>query len=104
MSGERIFILDADSNAGLAILQSLGAAGYECVIGAKDDHAPAFASCWVRGTAIYPDPLKDAEAFKRWIAEWVRRNEVALVIPPTECTLVPLHEMRDDAQIIGHVA
>jgi protein-tyrosine-phosphatase/predicted ATP-grasp superfamily ATP-dependent carboligase len=104
MSGERILVLDADSNAGLAILQSLGAAGYTCIVGAKDDRAPAFSSRWVRGTAIYPDPLRDAEAFKKWIAAWVRANDVALVIPATECTLVPLHEMRDDAEVARRVA
>jgi protein-tyrosine-phosphatase/predicted ATP-grasp superfamily ATP-dependent carboligase len=104
MANERILVLDADSNAGLAVLQSLGAAGYSCVIGAKDDRAPAFASRYVSATAIYPDPLVDATAFQRWISDWVRANDVSLIIPATECTLVPLHEMRADAEVARRVA
>jgi protein-tyrosine-phosphatase/predicted ATP-grasp superfamily ATP-dependent carboligase len=100
----RILVLDADSNAGLAVLQSLGAAGYRCILGATDDRAPAFASRWAHGVAIYPDPLRDAEAFKLWIAKWVRENDVALIIPATECTLVPLHEMRDDVEVARRAA
>lgn len=104
MAQERILVLDADWNAGLAIVQSLGAAGYRCVVAAKDDRSPAFSSRYVSETAIYPDPMKDAAAFQRWISDWVRKNDVALVIPATECTLIPLHEMRDDAELARRVA
>jgi protein-tyrosine-phosphatase/predicted ATP-grasp superfamily ATP-dependent carboligase len=104
MARLRILILDADSTAGLAILQSLGAAGYRCIAAAKDDRAPAFSSRYVAATACYPDPMKDKTAFQRWIADWVRTNDAALVIPATERTLVPLHEMRDDPEIAKRVA
>lgn len=104
MARERILVLDADSNAGLAIVQSLGAAGYRCVAAAKDDRAPAFSSRYVSEAALYPDPMKDMAAFQRWISDWVRTNDVALVIPATERTLVPLHEMRDDAEVARRAA
>jgi protein-tyrosine-phosphatase/predicted ATP-grasp superfamily ATP-dependent carboligase len=104
MAEERILVLDADSNAGLAVLQSLGAAGYRCVLAAKDDRAPAFASRYVSETAFYPDPMKDAAAFQRWISDWVRTRDVSLIIPATECTLVPLHGMRDDVEVGKRVA
>lgn len=104
MLKHRILVLDADSNAGLAVVQSLGAAGCELVVGASKRNGPAFSSRWVRETTVYPDPMVDAPAFKAWMAEWIRHNDVALVIPVTECTLVPLHEMRDDAVLMPKVA
>lgn len=92
----RVLILDVDANAGLSVLQSLGAAGYACIAGAAVKDAPAFSSRWAKQTVIYPNPLEDAEAFKTWMAAWVRANDVELIIPVAECTLVPLHEMRGD--------
>lgn len=99
MSGEKILILDADSVAGLACVQSLGAAGYHCVLSAVDDRAPAFASRFAREKALCPDPLVDVEAFKAWLRGWLRDNPVDLIIPTTECTLGPLDAMRDEPEI-----
>lgn len=101
---ESILILDADSVAGLAVVQSLGAAGYRCILGATRDDAPAFASRYARGAALYPDPLKDAEAFKEWLRGWLRAVDVALIIPTTECTLGPLAAMRDEPEVAGKAA
>ena len=101
---ESILILDADSVAGLAVVQSLGAAGYACILGATNDDAPAFASRYARNKALYPDPLADAEAFKDWLRAWLREHDVSLIIPTTECTLGPLAAMRDEPEVAGKAA
>jgi len=99
-----ILVLDADSVAGLAVVQSLGAAGYACILGATTNDAPAFASRYAHGQALYPDPLKDAEAFKDWLRGWLRAHDVSLIIPTTECTLGPLAAMRDEPEVAGKAA
>ena len=92
----RILILDGDSSAGCAILQSLGAAGYECWLAAcGTDHA-AFTSRYVARAAVYPNPLSDKSAFQRWALDFHQQHRFALIIPPTEATLIPLHEARDE--------
>jgi protein-tyrosine-phosphatase/predicted ATP-grasp superfamily ATP-dependent carboligase len=101
---ETILILDADSVAGLACVQSLGAAGYECVLSAADDTAPAFASRYAKRRAICPDPLVDVEAFKTWLRAWVGANAIDLIIPTTECTLGPLDAMRNEPEIAKRAA
>ncbi|UQA55500.1 ATP-grasp domain-containing protein [Polyangium aurulentum] len=91
-----IFILDGDSNASRAVVQSLGRKGYTCWLGATSTRHPAFASRYVAEKILYPDPMADKAAFKAWIAGFVRTHQFDLVIPTTERTLVPLHEMRAD--------
>jgi protein-tyrosine-phosphatase/predicted ATP-grasp superfamily ATP-dependent carboligase len=100
----RILILDGDSNAGCAIVQSLGAAGYECWLAARDLEHPGFASRYVARAAVYPDPLDDKIAFTKWLLDFHEKHHFALIIPPTECTLIPLHEIRDDPVIRGVLA
>ncbi|NUP09095.1 MAG: hypothetical protein HOW73_23845 [Polyangiaceae bacterium] len=104
MQNARILVLDADSNAGLAVVQSLGAAGYHCIVGGASKEGAAFTSRYVAESVLYPDPMTDAAAFKAWITSWVRERDVALVIPVTERTLVPLHEMRGELDVVKRVA
>jgi protein-tyrosine-phosphatase/predicted ATP-grasp superfamily ATP-dependent carboligase len=100
----RILILDGDGNAGCAVLQSLGAAGHECWLAAKDTKHAAFASRHVARAQVYPDPLLAKAAFQRWILQAQRRHVFALIVPSTECTVMPLHELRDDPVLAGVLA
>lgn len=104
MEAARILVLDGETATALAIVQSLGAAGHHCLLAGTDNRAPAFASRWVRGTALYPDPLNDAAAFQAWITGCLKRHQPDLVIPVTESTLVPLHRLRDHPLVAHHVA
>jgi protein-tyrosine-phosphatase/predicted ATP-grasp superfamily ATP-dependent carboligase len=94
MSGERLLILDGDSNAGRSILQSLGRRGYVCCLAATETSGSAFRSRYVAERAVYPDPLADKDAFNAWLLAFQRERRFALIIPATERTLVPLHELR----------
>lgn len=100
----RILILDGDSNEGRAIVQSLGARGDELCLAATSTGASAFASRYVGSAASYPDPLVDKAAFQAWLIAFQEEQRFRLIIPPTERTLVPLHELRDVAALRGVVA
>jgi predicted ATP-grasp superfamily ATP-dependent carboligase len=100
----RLLLLDADSNEGRAIVQSLGARGHELCVAAKDRHHPAFASRYVTRAVVYPDPIVDKAAFQAWIVAFQREHRFALILPANECTLVPLHELRDVEVLRGVVA
>jgi protein-tyrosine-phosphatase/predicted ATP-grasp superfamily ATP-dependent carboligase len=92
----RLLLLDGDSNAGRAVLQSLGARGHECFLAAASLAHPAFASRYVARALTYPDPLEDKGAFQAWVREAQRAHGFRLVVPATERTFIPLHEVRGD--------
>lgn len=90
----RILILDGETNAARAVLQSLGRAGHECMLAAAVPRGPAFASHWPSRELQSPDPLLDSEAFLEWLEAAHEARGYDLVLPLTETTLVPLHEER----------
>lgn len=99
-----ILIVGGDSSAGLAIIQSLGAAGYACCLAGAGQKHPAFASRYPRLKAIHPDPMDDRDGFVRWVRDMQRQHGFRLIIPPTEETMIPLHEARDQPDLAGLLA
>ena len=100
-AARRILVLDADAGAALAIVQSLGRAGYHVTLAAIERGHRAFRSRYVADTCLYPDPLADKAAFQAWARGLTGHD---LIIPPTERTLIPLSEIRDDPALAGRVA
>ncbi|MFQ5600429.1 MAG: ATP-grasp domain-containing protein [Candidatus Krumholzibacteriia bacterium] len=92
-----ILILDGDSNAARAVLQSLGRKGYRCCLGAPRIRSSAFASRYVAQKVVYPDPLEDKLRFQSWLCRFQHRRGFELIIPATESTLIPLHELREES-------
>ena len=99
--GRRVLVLDADAGAALAIVQSLGRAGFHVALGATALGHRAFRSRYVAETCVYPDPLADKAAFQAWARGLAGFD---LIIPPTERTLIPLGEIRDAPALAGRVA
>jgi len=91
----RILVLDADASAALTIVQSLGRAGYEITVGGSSLEGRAMRSRYAHHKVAYPDPLTDRHAFIDWLARAIETEGYALVIPPTERTLAPMHDARD---------
>lgn len=94
----KILVLDGDTGAALTIVQSLGRAGYDVWLAGPENAKPgkAFTSRFVAEKAFYPDPLVDKRAFTDWILALQRTQQFALIVPPSERTLTPLHEIRAD--------
>ncbi len=90
----RLLVLDGDSNAAQSVIQSLGRRGHTLCLGATDPRGPTLRSRYVAQRVIYPDPLIDKDAFKAWVLRFQRANSFSLILPTTESTLVPLHELR----------
>ena len=49
----------------------------------------------VKSVLLSTGPIADKAAFQTWVVDYHRANRFALIVPPTECTLIPLHEIRD---------
>ena len=98
----RILVLDGDCGAAIAIVQSLGrAGGYHITLGGQSFDFRAFQSRYVNARVLYPDPLVSKEAFQAWA---LQQSDYALIIPATERSLMPLHEIRHQTGMEGRVA
>ena len=90
-----ILIVGGDSSAGLAIIQSLGRAGYRCCIAGKSQEHAAFASRYALQRLTYPDPMGDSDAFCEWVIALHQQHKFRVIIPTTEETLIPLNGIRN---------
>ena len=97
----RILVLDADTGAALAVVQSLGRAGHEVAVAGAAPGCWAHRSRFASSRLVYPDPMVDREAFIGWIR---RQAGYDLVIPPTDRTVLPIHAIRDEPVLSGRVA
>ena len=98
----RILVLDGDCGAAIAIVQSLGrAGGYHITLGGQSFDFRAFRSRYVNERVLYPDPLVNKEAFQAWA---LQQSNYALIIPATERSLMPLHQIRTQPGMEGRIA
>lgn len=97
----RILVLDGDCGAAVSIVQSLGRAGYHVTLAAPSLEHRAFRSRYVSERRTYPNPLAEKAAFQAWARA---QHGYALVIPASELTLMPLHELRDEPALKDRVA
>jgi len=90
----RILVLDGEQRASLAVVRSLGAAGYVVTSGASSEGALASASRFGRDALRLPDPLGDPDAYRIAVSEAVAREGFAVVVPVTEPSALALLDDR----------
>lgn len=97
-----VLVLDADQPSALSIVRALGRKGL-CVHVASAASAPlAGYSRFAIETLRYPDPLREESGFIAWLSERLSQQDLELVIPVTERTLVPILRHRgslDDSRL-----
>jgi predicted ATP-grasp superfamily ATP-dependent carboligase len=102
---ERILVLDGHSSAGLAFTRSLGRAGHWVAVGSnRGEFAPAALSRYCRQSIEYPVPTADPLSFIEFVAEFVRQNEIELVMPMTDWTIFPLVRWQDRFRGLARLA
>ncbi|MDE2465773.1 MAG: hypothetical protein KGO02_18975, partial [Alphaproteobacteria bacterium] len=85
-SNPLVLVLDADSRAGLACVQSLGFAGAIVHASMRDKHALTAQSRWCRH--IYPQPeFEPIDVALDWLLDLDARHDFVLIIPATEGSL-----------------
>jgi predicted ATP-grasp superfamily ATP-dependent carboligase len=101
----RVLVLDGHSAATLAITRSLGRAKYwVAVASSRGIDAPAELSRYCRQSTRYPIPYEDASGFVETVLEFARKNEIELIIPVTDFTIVPLSKNRDQFRGVCRLA
>jgi predicted ATP-grasp superfamily ATP-dependent carboligase len=92
----RILVLDGHSAAALPVTRSAGRAGHWVAVGAnRGAFAAAKVSRYCRMALDYPVSTNETEAFVQSVLEFVRANQIDLVVPLTDWTLGPLSVARE---------
>ncbi len=92
----RILILDGHSSAALAFTRSAGRAGHWVAVGANANiFAAAKLSRYCKTSFSYPVSTECAAAFVDEIVKFVTDQQIDLVVPITDWTIVPLSEHRE---------
>ena len=92
----RILVLDGHSAAALPVTRSAGGAGHWVAVGANRGAFAAAKLSRYCGMALdYPVSTSEPQAFVESILEFVRANQIDLVVPLTDWTLGPLSVERE---------
>src|ERR1700691_3578165 len=90
-SGARsVLVTDGEERSALAVVRSLGRAGYVVHVGARQAHSLAAASRWAKGTLVTPDPLREPVAFAGAVVAYAREYAIDFVVPVTDASMLAM--------------
>ena len=90
-----VLVTDGEQRAALALVRSLGRAGYTLHVAGARAGTPAGASRWCRSEAIVSDASADPAGFARDIETLAARLGATFLIPVTESALLALLPLKD---------
>jgi predicted ATP-grasp superfamily ATP-dependent carboligase len=85
-----VMVTDGEQRAALAIVRSLGRAGYPVHVCSSRFPSLAGASRHARSESSVPDPLGQPDGYARRVADRIRQTGATVVIPVTEASLLAL--------------
>lgn len=93
-SGPVALVTDSGRGSAIAIIRSLGRAGWHVIAADAERGSLGFRSRYAAGRFVYPAPENHPLAFVDAISEAVSAFHVDLVIPVTDAAILPLSEAR----------
>ena len=91
----RILVTDGEQRAALAVVRSLGRAGFTPLVAESRNPSLAGVSRFAGGRFAVPDPLQTPERFAQAIARLSRELDVDLVLPITDASVLAVLGIRD---------
>lgn len=85
-----MLVTDADQRAALAVVRSLGRAGYRVLVGGSRRRTLAGASRYCSLPIELPDPLAEPASFAEAVISAVARHSVEMLIPISESSLLSI--------------
>lgn len=95
MSARTVIVTDGRERAALAVVRSLGRAGFRCVVGAGTRPTLAGASRFAARSVVLPDPLRTPIDFSEAIRALAATEGASLVIPIAEPAILALLPHRE---------
>lgn len=93
-NGRVVLVTDADQRAALAVVRSLGRAGYKVLVGGPKSLSIAGASRFCAARIVLPDPLTEPANFATAVVSAVERHTVDVLVPITEGSLLAILPQR----------
>jgi predicted ATP-grasp superfamily ATP-dependent carboligase len=90
-----VLVSDGGERSALAVVRSLGKAGYAVHVCGRRPGVLAAVSKWTRGVLVAPDPLRSPAEFVDAVSAYVLRAGIQLVIPVTDAAMLALLAGRD---------
>jgi predicted ATP-grasp superfamily ATP-dependent carboligase len=91
-----VLVTDGEQRAALAVVRSLGRAGYEPYVCSARHRSLAGGSRSARGEALVPDPLRSPAEYVESVKELVAAWDIEVLLPITEASLLALLPARDE--------
>lgn len=88
MSRTAVLVTDGEQRSALAVVRSLGAAGYPVYVCASRRRSLAGASRYARGEALVTDPLADPQRFAADVRALIARWNIGVLIPIGDASLL----------------
>ena len=85
-----VIVTDGEQRAALAVVRSLGAAGYRCIVTSSSSASIAGGSRFVARTVAVPNALERPTEFAEAIVALVAAEEAAVVLPIAEQSLLAI--------------
>jgi predicted ATP-grasp superfamily ATP-dependent carboligase len=82
----KALVTDGNQRSALAVTRSLGRRGITVLVGEEEPEFLAGSSRHCRRRVLYPSPYRDREGFRGFLADFVAREGVDLVVPVTDVT------------------
>ena len=95
MTRRTVIVTDGEQRAALAVVRSLGAAGYRCIVTSSSRASIAGGSRFVTRTVTVPNALERPKEFADAIIALVAAEHAAVVLPIAEQSLLAILPVRD---------
>ncbi len=91
----RVLVTDGEQRAALAVVRSLGRAGFSPLVAENRNGSLAGVSRFARGRFAVPDALAAPDRFAEAIADLARELDVDVVLPITDASVLAILAVRD---------
>jgi len=92
---QSVLVTDGEERSALAVVRSLGRAGYAVHVAARRAGALAATSRWATGVLVSPDPLREPGRFADTVAGYATGRAIDFVLPVTDASMLALLPARD---------
>lgn len=95
MSAARVLVTDAGRGSAIAVIRSLGRAGYHVTAADHDPRSPGFRSRYAARSLVIPDPARHPAAAVEALHAEAAARRIDLIIPVSDDVLLPLSAARE---------